>query len=176
VRVVETPIAGVLILEPEAIRDARGFFARTWDRDVLRARGLDADVAQASIAWSEVRGTLRGLHYQEAPHNEAKTVTCVAGSVWDVAVDLRPGAETLHRWVGVELSASNRRSLYIPHGCAHGYLTLSDGAEVHYRISVSHHPESARGVRWNDPTLAIEWPGQIIRISDGDAALPLLGP
>ena len=173
-RVVETPIAGVLILEPEATRDARGFFARTWDRDGLRARGLDADVAQASIAWNEVRGTLRGLHYQEAPHSEAKTVSCVAGVVWDVAVDLRLGAQTLHRWVGVELSASNRRSLYIPHGCAHGYLTLSDGAEVHYQISVPYHPESARGVRWNDPTLAIEWPGQVIRISDLDAALPLL--
>ena len=175
-RVLETPIAGVLILEPDAIPDARGFFARTWDRDDLRARGLDSDVAQASIAWNEVSGTLRGLHYQESPHSEAKTVSCVAGAVWDVAVDLRPEAGTLHRWVGVELSASNRRSLYIPHGCAHGYLTLSDGAEVHYLISVPHHPGSARGVRWNDPVLAIEWPGRIVRISDVDAALPVLGP
>jgi dTDP-4-dehydrorhamnose 3,5-epimerase len=176
VRVLETPIAGVLILEPDAIPDARGFFARIWDRDVLTARGLDAEVAQASIAWNEVRGTLRGLHFQESPHSEAKTVSCVAGAVWDVAVDLRPEAETFHRWVGVELSASNRRSLYVPHGCAHGYLTLSDSTEVHYRISVPHRPESARGVRWNDPTLAIEWPGRIVRISDVDAALPLLGP
>lgn len=173
-RVVETTIAGVLILEPEAIRDARGFFARTWDRDALTARGLDADIAEASIAWNEVRGTVRGLHYQEAPRSEAKTVTCVAGSVWDVAVDLRPGSGTLHRWVGVELSATNRRSLYIPQGCAHGYLTLSDGAELHYRTSVPYRPDLERGVRWNDPTLAIEWPGQIIRISDRDASLPLL--
>lgn len=173
-RVIETTIAGALILEPEAIRDARGFFARTWDRDVLTARGLDADVAQASIAWNKVRGTLRGLHYQAAPHSEAKTVTCVAGVIWHVAVDLRSGSETLHRWVGVELSPANRRSLYIPLGCANGYLTLSDGAEVHYRISAPHHPESARGVRWDDPTLAIEWPAEILVISDRDASLPLL--
>lgn len=174
-RVVETKIAGVLILEPEAVEDSRGFFARRWDREILTSRGLDGNVAQVSIAWNEVRGTIRGLHFQEAPHSEAKTVTCVAGAIWDVAVDLRRGSPTLHRWVGVELDGTDRRSLYIPHGCAHGYLTLSDGAEVHYQISVPHDAGSARGVRWDDPTLAIAWPGPVVRISDRDSALPRIG-
>ena len=174
-RVGETEISGVLILEPETIRDGRGSFARTWDRDLLAIRGLEARVAQVSVAWNEVRGTLRGLHYQEAPDSEAKTVTCLAGAIWDVAVDLRQESETRHRWVAVELSATNRRSFYVPMGFAHGYLTLSDGAEVQYQISHPYVQESSRGIRWNDPLLAIKWPAPVTRISDRDAALPLLG-
>lgn len=173
---VETSIAGVLILEPQTVRDARGFFARTWDRGVLADRGLDDRISQVSIAWNEVRGTLRGLHYQAAPFEEAKTVACVAGVIWDVAVDLRSDSATFGRWEGIELSAADRRHLYIPPGCAHGYVTLSDAAEVLYMISAPHHPEASRGIRWDDPSVAIRWPEPVRRMSDRDASLPFLAP
>jgi dTDP-4-dehydrorhamnose 3,5-epimerase len=171
-KVVETALRDVLVLEVESIADVRGLFARTWDRAELISRGLTADVAQVSLAYNEVAGTLRGLHFQAAPHDEAKTVRCTAGAIFDVAVDLREGSPSRFRWVGVELSATNRRSLFVPEGCAHGYVTLSDGAEVQYMISTPYQPDAARGCRWDDPTLAIEWPVPITRISDRDAALP----
>jgi dTDP-4-dehydrorhamnose 3,5-epimerase len=171
-KVVETVLQGVLVLEIEPIVDERGVFARTWDRADLSSRGLAADVDQVSIAYNEVAGTLRGLHFQAAPHGEAKTVRCTAGEIFDVAVDLRDGSPTRFRWVGVELSAENRRSLFVPEGCAHGYVTLTDGSEVQYQISTPHRPDAARGYRWDDPTLAIDWPVPIRRISARDAALP----
>ncbi len=171
-KVLETALAGVLIVEIEPIADERGFFARTWDRSDLLSRGLTADLAQISVAFNEVAGTLRGLHFQVEPHQEAKTVRCTAGAIFDVAVDLRDGSPTRHQWIGTELSAENRRSLYMPEGCAHGYLTVTDGAEVLYEISKSYRPEAARGYRWDDPSLSIAWPGPIRRISARDAALP----
>jgi dTDP-4-dehydrorhamnose 3,5-epimerase len=173
-RVLETALAGVLVLEIDPIADSRGFFARTWDRLHLTARGLTADLNQVSMAYNEVAGTLRGLHFQAAPHREAKTVRCTAGAIFDVAVDLRDGSPTRLQWVGVELSAVTRRSLFIPEGCAHGYLTLTDGAEVMYQVSTPFHPDAARGYRWNDPTLAITWPLPIRRISARDEALPFV--
>ena len=174
-KVVETVLEGVLVLELEPIADERGFFARTWDRSDLASRGLTADLDQVSIAFNEIAGTLRGLHFQAPPHGEAKTVRCTAGAIFDVAVDLREGSPTRHRWVGVELSASNYRSLFIPDGCAHGYITLTDGAEVQYQISAPHRPEAARGYRWDDPAFAIAWPVPVRRISARDAALPHIG-
>lgn len=173
-KVVDTVLPGVLVLEIEPIADERGFFARTWDRGELVSRGLTADLNQLSIAFNEVAGTLRGLHYQEAPYQEAKTVRCTAGAIFDVAVDLRAESATRLQWVGIELSAANRRGLFVPEGCAHGYLTLTDGAEVEYNISAPHHPDAARGYRWDDPALAINWPIAIRRISAHDAALPYL--
>lgn len=173
-KVVETLLRNVLILEVEPIADERGQFARTWDREELVARGLTADVAQVSLAYNERAGTLRGLHFQAAPHEEAKTVRCTAGAIFDVAVDLREASPTRHKWVGVELSAANRRSLFVPEGCAHGYVTLSDGAEMQYMISTPYRPDAARGYRWDDPTLAIEWPVPIVRLSPRDAELPYL--
>lgn len=170
----DTVLPGVLVLEIEPIADERGFFARAWDRGELASRGLTVDLDQVSIAFNEVAGTLRGLHYQEAPYQEAKTVRCTAGSIFDVAVDLRPDSASHLRWVGVELSATNRRGLFIPEGCAHGYLTLTDGAEVQYSISVAHRPDAARGYRWDEPRFAIDWPIAIRRISPRDAALPYL--
>ena len=169
---VETELAGVFILELEPVPDARGFFARTWDRADLQSRGLTAHLSEVSIAFNEVAGTLRGLHFQAAPDDEAKTVRCTSGAIFDVTVDLRDGSPTRHRWVGIDLSATNRRGLFIPEGCAHGYITLTDGAEVQYQISAPYRPEGARGLRWDDPVLAIDWPVEVRRISERDAALP----
>jgi dTDP-4-dehydrorhamnose 3,5-epimerase len=173
-KVSETLLPGVLIVDVEPITDARGMFARSWDRGELAARGLSDRIEQVNIAFNEVAGTLRGLHFQASPHGEAKTVRCTAGAIFDVAVDLRQGSPTRHRWVGVELSAASRRSLFIPEGCAHGYVTLTDEVEVQYQMSTGYRPEAARGYRWDDPAFGIEWPIPISRISDRDATLPYI--
>jgi dTDP-4-dehydrorhamnose 3,5-epimerase len=157
-RLRETPVAGVHIVEPERIEDERGHFARTFAADAFAARGLDARVAQCSTSFNTRRGTLRGMHYQAAPHGEAKLVRCTRGAIYDVAVDLRPGSPSYLRWVGSELSAANGRALYVPEGCAHGFQTLVDDSEVLYQISTPYVPEAARGVRWDDPAFGIEWP------------------
>jgi dTDP-4-dehydrorhamnose 3,5-epimerase len=173
-RVLETEIPGVLILEVEPIEDERGFFARSWDRQELQARGLNADVIEVSTALNTRAGTLRGLHYQVDPFEEAKTIRCIAGAVFDVAVDLRPGSKAFSRWVGTELSAANRTSLFIPEGCAHGYVTLAEGAEVMYQISAPYRPEAARGFRWDDPAFGIDWPVPVRYLSRRDASLPTM--
>jgi dTDP-4-dehydrorhamnose 3,5-epimerase len=170
-----TALAGVWIVEPEPAGDERGFFARTWCRQEFEAHGLDPGLAQCSVSWNPARGTLRGLHYQAAPHAEAKLVRCTRGAVHDVALDVRRGSPTFGRWVAAELTADNRRMLYVPEGVAHGFQTLVDGSEVFYQISEFHHPESVRGVRWDDPRCAIEWPVQPAILSPRDAALPALG-
>jgi len=154
----ETPVAGSYVVEPERMEDARGFFARTFAADEFAARGLDARVDQCSTSFNAKRGTLRGLHYQAAPHGEAKLVRCTRGAIYDVAVDLRPDSESFRRWHGTELTADNGRMFYIPVGMAHGFQTLEDGAEIHYQISVPYVPGAARGVRWDDPAFAIAWP------------------
>jgi dTDP-4-dehydrorhamnose 3,5-epimerase len=174
VTLVETAVAGVSIHEVEPVFDQRGFFARVWDGEELKSRGLDCQMAQVSLAHNEVAGTLRGLHYQAEPLGEFKTVRCVAGAIFDVAVDLRENSSTRLAWVGVELSAANRRGLLIPKGCAHGYITLTDDAEVLYMISAPYAPQAQRGVRWDDPALGIQWPVSVRRISARDAAFPLI--
>jgi dTDP-4-dehydrorhamnose 3,5-epimerase len=161
-------IDGVLVIEPERHEDERGFFARTWDPDEFAERGLNPELAQCSISFNRARGTLRGLHYQAPPHEEAKLVRCTAGAIFDVAVDLRPGSSTFRDWFGIELSAENRLALYIPEGCAHGFLTLADDSEVHYQISHAYVPDAGRGVRWDDPAFAIRWPGEVVVINDRD--------
>ena len=150
-----TGIGGVWVIEPERFEDERGFFARTWDTGEFEQRGLNGRLVQCSISHNGHRGTLRGLHYQAAPHEEAKLVRCTAGAIFDVAVDLRPDSPTYTRWFGVELSADNRLALYIPEGCAHGFLTLADDSEVMYQISELWAPDAARGVRWDDPAFRI---------------------
>jgi dTDP-4-dehydrorhamnose 3,5-epimerase len=170
----ETPLAGVWIVEPEPATDERGFFARTWCAREFAARGLDARLAQCSVSWNHARGIVRGLHYQVAPHAEAKLVRCTRGAIHDVALDVRRGSPTFGRWVAAELTADNRRMLYLPEGVAHGFQTLADATEVFYQISEFHHPESARGVRWDDPACAIEWPLRPVIVSPRDAALPSL--
>jgi dTDP-4-dehydrorhamnose 3,5-epimerase len=172
----DTGIDGVLVIEPERHEDERGFFARTWDPDELAERGLNPELAQCSISFNRARGTLRGLHYQAAPHEEAKLVRCTSGAIFDVAVDLRPDSSTFRDWFGVELSAENRLALYVPEGCAHGFLTLADDSEVHYQISQAYVPDAGRGVRWDDPAFAIRWPGDVVVINDRDSSYPNFRP
>jgi dTDP-4-dehydrorhamnose 3,5-epimerase len=137
-------------------------------RRKLDQNDLQPTIAQSNVSWNRKRGTLRGLHFQAAPHEETKVVRCTRGSVWDVAVDLREGSATRFRWYAVELSADNRRALYVPGGFAHGFQTLSDDTEVLYQMSEFYHPDLARGVRWDDPKLDIEWPLPDPIVSDRD--------
>ncbi len=146
------------MVTPEPRRDERGFFARTWCREEFAAHGLNPNLVQCSISFNAKRGTLRGMHYQAMPHQEAKLVRCTRGAIYDVVLDLRPGSPTFGQWHAAELTADNRQMVYIPEGVAHGLQTLSDDTEVFYQISEFYHPESSRGVRWNDPAFGITWP------------------
>lgn len=153
-----TPLNGVWLIELERLEDERGFFARSFCENEMAAHGLNPRVAQSNVSFNRRRGTLRGMHYQAPPHAECKVVRCTQGMIWDVAVDLRPESPTFRRWHGVELSAANRCSLYISEGVAHGFQTLTDDSEVLYLMSEFYRPEAARGVRWDDPAFAIQWP------------------
>jgi dTDP-4-dehydrorhamnose 3,5-epimerase len=157
-RFIETPLNGAWVIDLDLLGDERGWFARTFDAAEFAARGLNPAVVQCNASFNARRGTLRGMHYQAEPHGESKLVRCVRGSIFDVAVDLRGGSPTLRRWHGVELSADNRLAFYIPPGLAHGFQTLSDDAEVLYQMGHPYVPEAARGVRWDDPAFAIDWP------------------
>ncbi|HEY5344213.1 MAG TPA: dTDP-4-dehydrorhamnose 3,5-epimerase [Solirubrobacteraceae bacterium] len=177
-RFVETPLPGAWAIELEEIEDDRGWFARTFDAEEFRARGLNPDVVQCNASFNHRRGTLRGMHYQAEPHGESKLVRCVRGAIFDVAVDLRPDSPTGRAWHGVELSAENRLAFYIPAGLAHGFQTLTDNSEVLYQMGDPYVPEAARGVRWDDPAFGIEWPepdGERI-ISERDAGYPDFKP
>jgi dTDP-4-dehydrorhamnose 3,5-epimerase len=169
-----TPLAGAFVVEPERIEDERGFFARSFCESEFRARGLNPAVAQCNLSWNRRKGTLRGLHFQATPHEEAKLVRCTRGAIWDVLVDLRDGSPTQLRWHAVELSADNRLGLYIPEGFAHGFQTLQDDSEVLYQMAESYHPDHARGVLWNDPRLAIAWPLADPILSERDRSYPPL--
>ncbi len=171
-RFIETDVAGAFVIEAERISDQRGFFARTWCQREFEAHGLNAALVQCSISSNRRKGTLRGLHYQVAPHQEAKLVRCTMGAVYDAAVDLRPGSPSFGAHAGAVLSAANRRQLYVPEGVAHGFLTLEDDTEVAYQMSAFHAPESARGVRFDDPAFAIPWPDEIRVIADRDRLYP----
>lgn len=169
-RFTETELAGAYVVEPERLEDERGFFARTFCAREFRERGLDPCIAQCNVSFNRTRGTWRGMHYQEAPYEEAKLVRCTAGAIWDVIVDLRPESPTYKRHVGVELTAENRRMLYVPKSFAHGFQTLKDATEVFYQMSEFYTPGSARGFRWDDEAFAIELPLQITVMSERDAA------
>ncbi len=168
--IASTDIAGVYLIEPERLCDERGFFARTWCRDEFARAGLNVEWVQCNVSFNTKRGTLRGLHYQAAPHDEVKLVRCTMGAIHDVVVDLRPESNTHRQAVAVELSAENHRSLYIPAGCAHGFQTLTDHSEVFYQMGATYHALSARGVRWNDPAFGIAWPLKPTVISERDQA------
>jgi dTDP-4-dehydrorhamnose 3,5-epimerase len=154
----ETQLRGAYIIDLERREDERGFFARTWCRDEFAAHGLDTRLAQCNVSFNEKPGTLRGMHYQVAPYAESKLVRCTAGAIYDVIIDLRPKSATFTRWVAVELTAANRRMLYVPEGFAHGFQTLAENTEVYYQMSEFYHADSARGVRWNDTAFGIRWP------------------
>lgn len=169
----DTKIPGVILVTPDVFADERGVFARAWMPDEFAARGLDIHIAQASSALTHRRGSIRGMHYQAAPFEETKVVRVVRGAVFDVAIDLRPASPTFRQWVGMELSAENRRMMHIPPGCAHGYQTLADETEVFYFVSAPYSPPHQRGVRWNDPAFGIVWPlGTPTSIHDRDAGYP----
>ncbi len=172
---VPTPLSGAFVVELQRLEDDRGFFARTFCADEFRAHGLDPAVAQCSVSFNRRAGTLRGLHFQAAPHEEAKLVRCTQGAIWDVIVDLRPGSATRLKWFGVELSAVNRRALYIPQGFAHGFQTQQQDTEVLYMMNVTFHAASSRGLPWNDPAFGIDWPLADPFMSDRDRAFPPLG-
>lgn len=168
----EVKLPGAYIIEPELIEDERGFFARTWGQEDFAARGLNPQIVQCNSSLNKRTGTLRGMHYQVSPHEEAKLVRCTAGAIYDVIVDLRPDSPTRGQWLGVELTARNRLMMYVPEGFAHGFQTLEDNSEVFYQVSAYFHPESARGVRWDDPAFGIEWPLAISVISERDRSHP----
>jgi dTDP-4-dehydrorhamnose 3,5-epimerase len=173
----ETKLCDVFLIELDLIEDERGFFGRCYCRREFTDRGLNPRVVQCNISSNRKAGTLRGMHYQAAPHGEAKLVRCTSGAIYDVIIDIRPFSPGYKKWVAVELSAENHRMIFIPEGFAHGFLTLRDNTEVFYQMSEFYHPESAKGVRWNDPAFSIEWPQVVdeLIISDKDNNWPDFG-
>jgi dTDP-4-dehydrorhamnose 3,5-epimerase len=171
VKFVPTGLAGAYVVEPERLEDERGYFARTFCRDEFITHGLNPNLVQCSVSFNLKKGTLRGMHYQGKPHEEAKLVRCTRGTIFDVIIDIRTGSPTFKKWLSVELSAINTRMLYIPEGFAHGFQTLEDGSEVFYQMSEKYFPESARGIRWNDPAVGVRWPLPDPVISQRDAGL-----
>lgn len=172
----ETKIQGAFIIDLEPFEDVRGYFARGFCREEFLRHGIDFTVVQANLSGSARRGTLRGLHYQAPPYQEDKLVRVIHGAVFDVAVDLRPASATYGQWFGLKLSRSNKRSFLIPRGCAHGQLSLTDDVEFLYLVSESFHPESDRGLRWDDPFCNITWPIAPQILSDKDLAWPDFQP
>jgi dTDP-4-dehydrorhamnose 3,5-epimerase len=168
----ETEIKGVYVIDVERHEDQRGFFARSWCRREFEAHGLNPDLVQCNISFNRKNGTMRGMHYQAKPFEEAKLVRCTSGSIYDVIVDLRPDSPTFKQHFGLPLTADNRRSLYVPEGLAHGFLTLEDDTEVFYQMSEFFAPESARGFRWNDPAFGIALPAQVRVLSERDRMYP----
>ena len=175
-RFIPTRLPGAVIIEPEIVEDSRGGFARVFSRTELAEQGLDPHVEQCSISLNTNAFTLRGMHYQVGAAAEIKYVRCTSGRIFDVAVDMRPESPAYLSWAGVELSATNRRTLYVPAGFAHGFLTLVRDTEVFYQISTAHRPEAARGARWDDPAIGIDWPAIPTTMSERDASYPLLPP
>ncbi len=171
-RFIQTILPGVYLIELERLEDERGFFARAWCQDEFAQHQLNAQIVQCNISFNSKQGTLRGLHYQIAPYEEAKVVRCTAGAIYDVVVDLRSHSPTFRHWIGVELSATNHTMVYIPSGLAHGLQTLEDNTEVFYQMSEFYHPECARGVRWDDTAFKISWPLLPTVISAKDQQYP----
>ena len=168
-----SPLSGVFVVELDQREDERGFFARAWCKQEFASRGLATEFVQHNIAFNWKKGTLRGLHYQAEPHGEVKLIRCTRGAIFDVVVDLRSESATCGQWYGVELTAENRKMLYIPKGCAHGYQTLLGETEVFYQVSAFYQPEAERGIRWDDPTFGIKWPEAVSIVSEKDQRWPM---
>jgi len=169
-----SPIPGASVIDVTKIPDARGFFAMTWLPNELTERGMNPALVQCNLAYNTKRGTLRGMHFQKAPHAQAKILRATRGALLDVIVDLREDSPTFRQWDAVELTADNHRMLYVPEGIAHGYITLTDDTEAYYHVSSPWVPQSESGVRWDDPAIGIEWPFQPVIVSERDSAWPLL--
>jgi dTDP-4-dehydrorhamnose 3,5-epimerase len=172
VRFTPTALAGAWLIDVEPAEDERGYFARTWCRREFAEHGIDCEFVQASVSYNRAAGTLRGMHFQRSPHDESKLIRCVRGALYDVIVDVRRDSGTYGHWFGVELSAENRRALFVPEGFAHGFVTLVDRTEVFYQISAYYTPGHAAGLRYDDPALAIEWPVEVKVIADKDREWP----
>lgn len=168
----KTKLAGVFEICVEPKRDERGFFARSWCQREFEAHGLNTQLVQCNISFNARKGTLRGMHYQAAPYPETKLIRCISGAIYDVVIDLRPDSPTFTHWIGVELTHTARNMIYVPEGCAHGFLTLEDEAEVTYQMSEFYHPELSRGVRWDDPAFQVVWPAKVDVISERDRTYP----
>ena len=166
---IPTSLAGAHVIEPERLEDERGYFARTFCRDEFLAHGLNPDLVQCNVSFNAKKSTLRGMHYQAKPHEEAKLVRCTRGSIFDVIIDIRTNSPTIGKWFAVELSAANGLMLYIPEGFAHGFQTQEDGSEVFYQMSERYFPELARGIHWHDPAIGIRWPLPNPVVSQRDA-------
>src|SRR5689334_21885099 len=164
----EIDLKGAYIVDIELHDDERGFFGRSWCQQEFEEHGLNPRLVQCNISFNKQRGTLRGMHYQASPYQEAKLVRCTSGKICDVIIDLRLNSATFKRWQKIELTKKNHRALYIPEGFAHGFQTLVDNSEVFYQMSEFFHPEVSRGLRWNDPTFGIEWPIEPVIISEKD--------
>ncbi len=164
----ETKIKGAYVIEVDRIEDERGFFARSWCQKEFAERGLTSNLVQCNISFNRNRGTLRGMHYQAKPYEEAKLVRCTSGAIYDVIIDICPESPTFKQWVAVYLTSENHKILYIPEGLAHGFQTLVDNTEVFYQMSEFYHPDSAKGIRWNDTAFAIQWMSTNLIISDRD--------
>jgi len=169
----ELELPGAYVIDLQKIEDQRGFFARAFCRNEFEQNGLNATLVQCNISYNPVEATLRGMHYQAPPYGEVKSVRCTAGAIYDVIVDVRRHSHTYCKWIGIELTASNRRMLYVPEGFAHGYLTLTSETEVFYQVSECYRPEAERGARWDDPAFRIEWPMKPKMLSLKDAAHPI---
>jgi len=169
----ETPLRGAFLVDLQLQEDERGFFSRSWCQNEFTEHGLNPHLVQCNVSFNLKKGTLRGMHYQAEPFPEAKLVRCTMGAIYDVIIDLRPDSVTFKNWFGVELSAQNRRGLYIPFGFAHGFQTLVDNSEVFYQMSEFFYPECSRGVRWDDPAFGIMWPIFDMTISEKDSKIDL---
>lgn len=173
-KVIETKLPGVRILEPQVFGDARGWFMESWSQKKMEDAGICVDFVQDNHSFSAQKGTLRGLHYQLNPMAQAKLLRVSRGAIFDVAVDIRRGSPTYAQWVGVELSAENYRQLFIPRGFAHGFITLTDDVEVQYKADNLYAPDCDGNIRWDDPEIGIAWPITPVVLSEKDAAAPLL--
>ncbi len=173
-KVTETKLKGVYVVEPQVFGDARGWFTESWSEKKLAEAGIKADFVQDNHSFSAQKGTLRGLHYQLNPMCQAKMLRCTRGKIFDVAVDIRKGSPQYGQWIGVELSAENHKQLFIPRGFAHGFITLTDDVEVQYKADNYYAPECDGNIRWDDPDIGVEWPIEPVILSDKDKAAPLL--
>lgn len=168
----QTPLEGAYVIEAEMLEDERGFFARTFCTNEFEAHGLNLRIVQCNLSYNRLKGTLRGMHYQVSPRAEAKLVCCTRGGIYDAIIDLRQDSSTYREWFGIKMTAGNHLMLYVPEGLAHGFQTLEDNTVVFYQMSEYYSPECARGVRWDDPKFAIEWPMVPNAISEEDAGYP----